>query len=637
MRHLSITIKFLTLLGSMGLFVLCAVAYSSFQMVSIDKQYQGLLQGEETAVINLARANRSLQTARAAISDMLMSRSDAANRSAMAELDTARQSFVKFIDTAIAALPGNEELQPIKIRGLRIIDETCRLSVQKALVATASEEVLASQAEFLTQCQPQFPEVSKASVEVAQKLIGDVDAKDDAAEAAAVSAIWSTVASILAGLSIFLLLGLAGVRKWLAAPVRDLSEAMRRLADADYSTEVTERDRRDEIGAMARAVQVFKENGQRGLELEREADETRSRTEDERRRNAETERRRAEEMSTATQSLGSGLKHLAGGDLTFTLDTPFASDFEGLRTDFNSAVCQLAETLFAVSQATAAIDAGSQEVSRSADDLSKRTEQQAASLEETAAALDQITANVSNSSRRADEARSVAAEAEGSAEHSAEVVAKAVDAIEKIEGSSRQISSIIGVIDDIAFQTNLLALNAGVEAARAGEAGKGFAVVAQEVRELAQRSANAAREIKDLIRTSETEVVNGVALVRETGGALETIQKHVAKINQHMDSIAISAKEQSVGLTQVNTAVNEMDQVTQKNAAMVEETNAASATLAGESGKLRSLISAFQLPHAITGHQSDQAFRSVGNISILRPSPGRAAAAAQALADWEEF
>ncbi len=280
-------------------------------MLSIDKQYQGLLQGEETAVINLARANRSLQTARAAISDMLMSRTDAANRSAMAELDIARESFVKFIDTAIAALPGNEELQPIKIRGLRIIDETCKLSVQKALVATASEEVLASQAEFLTQCQPQFPEVSKTSVEVAQKLIGDVDAKDDAAEAAAGSAIWTTVASILGGLCVFLLLGLAGVRKWLVAPVRDLSEAMRRLADADYSTEVTERDRRDEIGAMARAVQVFKENGQRGVELEREANETRGRSEGERRRNAEIERRRAEEMGTATQSLGSGLKHLA--------------------------------------------------------------------------------------------------------------------------------------------------------------------------------------------------------------------------------------------------------------------------------------------------------------------------------------
>ncbi len=482
-----------------------------------------------------------------------------------------------------------------------------------------------------------LPTASQSSVDVAQRLIEEVGLVSGRVSAASSSAVWTTIGSILSGLAVFLLLGLAGVRKWLVTPVRALSDTMGKLADADYATVVAETDRRDEIGAMARAVQVFKENGLRGVELEREAGEARERTDEERRRNGEVERRRVEEMGTATRNLASGLNRLAEGDLRFTIDMPFAPDFEGLRTDFNSAVSQLAQTLIAVSQAAAAIDAGSQEVSRSADDLSKRTEQQAAALEETAAALDEITANVSNASRRTDEARVVASEAKESAEHSAQVVARAVDAIEKIEGSSRQISSIIGVIDDIAFQTNLLALNAGVEAARAGEAGKGFAVVAQEVRELAQRSANAAREIKDLIRTSETEVESGVALVRETGSALETIQTHVAKIYQHMDSISISAKEQSVGLTQVNTAVNEMDQVTQKNAAMVEEANASSATLAGESGRLRSFVSAFHLPGASGGERDSQLARQGGNIRVLRPSTGRGATAAQAVADWEKF
>lgn len=195
----------------------------------------------------------------------------------------------------------------------------------------------------------------------------------------------------------------------------------------------------------------------------------------------------------------------------------------------------------------------------SSDDLSKRTEQQAASLEETAAALDEITANVSNASKRADEARTVAIDANNSAAHSGAVVANAVKAMQRIEESSRQISNIIGVIDEIAFQTNLLALNAGVEAARAGDAGKGFAVVAREVRELAQRSAKAAKEIKDLIRNSSTEVESGVKLVRDTGEALKTIEQYVVTINQHMDAIATSSREQSLGLAEVNTAVNQMD------------------------------------------------------------------------------
>ncbi|MDF1632545.1 methyl-accepting chemotaxis protein [Mycoplana sp. MJR14] len=399
----------------------------------------------------------------------------------------------------------------------------------------------------------------------------------------------ATVTALLALAAFFLF------ARRLGNVIRRLNGTMTELAAGNLDAVVEGRDRRDELGAMANTVQVFKDNAVRTRQLERDAQEQRERTEDERRMTAAKEQDRSAAMAQATSGLATGLKHLASGDLSFRLDDPFAADFESLRADYNRAVDQLRQTLTAVANATNAIDSGSREISHSADDLSRRTEQQAASLEQTAAALDEITANVANSSKRAEEARAVAIQANESARQSGTVVANAVEAMSRIEQSSNQISNIIGVIDEIAFQTNLLALNAGVEAARAGEAGKGFAVVAQEVRELAQRSAQAAKEIKDLIRHSSGEVENGVQLVSQTGGALKTIEGYIVTINQHMDAIATSAREQSVGLSEVNTAVNQMDQVTQQNAAMVEESNAAGATLAMEAARLKERVEQFRL------------------------------------------
>ncbi len=405
----------------------------------------------------------------------------------------------------------------------------------------------------------------------------------------------------------------------LGRPIVAMTSAMGKLANGNTEIIVPMVGRRDEIGEMAAAVEVFRVNATDRIRLEAEAAANRNLADQERQRKADADRARAEEMAQASAALGEGLKHLASGDLTFQLTTPFAADFETIRSDFNAAVSQLSETLRGVAESTTGLDTGSREVSSSANDLSKRTEQQAASLEETAAALDQITVNVANSSRRADEARKVAMLANETAAQSGKVVANAVDAMQKIEQSSNEISSIIGVIDEIAFQTNLLALNAGVEAARAGEAGKGFAVVAQEVRELAQRSAKAAKDIKDLIRNSSTDVQNGVKLVSDTGQVLKTIEGYIVTVNQHMDAIATSAKEQSAGLAEVNTAVNRMDQVTQQNAAMVEETSAAGATLANESGKLRELVSQFQLGGVL---RQTSAMIAAGSAQRSMQSPG---------------
>ncbi|MBA4798514.1 MAG: HAMP domain-containing protein [Rhizobiales bacterium] len=396
----------------------------------------------------------------------------------------------------------------------------------------------------------------------------------------------------------------------LAAPLRGMTLAMRKLAEGDTSIDIPAMERRDELGSMAGAVEVFRANAIAAVKLEADAKLQQSTTEAERAARAKLDEARSEAMTQATATLAGGLAELAKGNLTIRLGQPFAEEFETLRNDFNEAVAQLAETLSAVAHATTSIDNGCREISGSTDDLSRRTEQQAASLEETAAALDEITVNVRHASNRVDEARAAASDAAHSAETSGTVVASAVAAMGRIEQSSQSISNIIGVIDEIAFQTNLLALNAGVEAARAGEAGKGFAVVAQEVRELAQRSAQAAKEIKDLIRVSTEEVANGVKLVSDTGAALKTIESFITTVNVQMNAIATAAKEQATGLAEVNTAVNQMDQFTQQNAAMVEETNAASAGLATESTRLRQLVQRFEISAAKAAGQADRGYAS---------------------------
>lgn len=310
------------------------------------------------------------------------------------------------------------------------------------------------------------------------------------------------------------------------------------------------------------------------------------------------------ERVRAVNELGSGLQAMADGNLERTIDRPFITALDKLRTDYNASVGRLRAAMRAIAQNATMIASGSREMRIASDDLARRTETQAASVEETASAVTEISTTVSDSARRAADAGRLVEDTTRSAQESANVVRETVDAMTRIEGSSAKISGIVGVIDEIAFQTNLLALNAGVEAARAGEAGRGFAVVAHEVRELAQRSASAAKEIKALIADSERFVRDGVVLVGKTGSALEAIATQVLQVRENVVAIVEATREQSSSLDQINSSVLSMDQDTQRNAAMVEQTASASRKLAAEAQSLFELIGQFKVDEAAPGRVS---------------------------------
>nr|CAD6410291.1 methyl-accepting chemotaxis protein [Rhizobium sp. Q54] len=437
-----------------------------------------------------------------------------------------------------------------------------------------------------------------------QKMIEDnrlasIEARGIAEEAVRSAFVWTIVGLTVAAAVAVVAAFMSYLR--VTRPITDITVAMNTLAAGQNRVDIPYHDRKDEIGEMAAAVAVFRDNAVARERLEQETEANRSLSERERIAREEQKAREAADISFAVENLARGLKALSDGDMTLRLEQSFAGQLDQLRVNFNESVSKLQAVLRSVGENAQMIDAGANEIRSASDDLSRRTEQQAAAVEETAAALEQVATAVKDSSVRADEAGQLVDHTRAGAERSGDIVRQAVSAMEAIEVSSREISNIIGVIDEIAFQTNLLALNAGVEAARAGEAGKGFAVVAQEVRELAQRSANAAREIKALISTSGKTVREGVELVGQTGKALEAIVADVQQINRNTASIVVSAREQSGGIGEISTSVHQLDQVTQQNAAMVEETTAASRSLAAQAAALNELLSQFRLG----GHQAD--------------------------------
>ena len=661
LKHAKIRTKILMLILPICVVGMAAALLLSMQFQKTDEEYGWLISHHGQAATDMARASRNIVSVpyRAYQTLAYPGGSPQMQQIILSYKDEKDHLFNR-LATVKADLPDDQtRVMDLMARVETIITLTDRAVDHGRLDENDQARHLLAQADELV--DPLIEDVRKWQDELSTRVSDASHALSKATHATTFYTMTAILFAFIAAISMTLFVSSRGI----TLPIARLNTRMSALAAGDTAQGIDGMGRRDEVGEMAAAVSVFRENALERIRLEQEAKLARDVSDAERVEREALRQREADELQHAVDALARALGELADGNVACRIQEPFVAHLDSLREDFNSSVAKLHAALRAVGENARGIDAGANEIRVAADDLSKRTEQQAASVEETAAALEQITTTVKDSSRRAEEVGLLVARARTGAEKSGNVVREAVVAMQQIERSSAEITNIIGVIDDIAFQTNLLALNAGVEAARAGEAGKGFAVVAQEVRELAQRSANAAKDIKALITKSGEEVAGGVQLVQRTGASLNEIETRVLSINDHIHSIAIAAKEQATGLQEVNTAINQMDQVTQRNAAMVEETSAATHKLSLETTTLFSLLSQFKIGDAAPAPQAaarqpaataaarpaagtrladshsapkaSPARRMVGNLAKSLSASGAAVAVAPSGENWEEF
>ncbi|WP_092998440.1 methyl-accepting chemotaxis protein [Rhizobium sp. NFR07] len=640
LSNAKIRTKILSLIVPVCLIGVGGLIAASYSFKQADEQYSAFIAEDNVAATQVSRASTSmLSVAYSAYQLTVYPEGSEFRAVAVKNYESGKGAIAKLLSSAKELIPGQaDSLSEFEQRTQQIIQMT-----DTAVALTNQGRMQEAQA-ALASVDPQIARIRDDLRDwniAYSKMVLD-------GSAAISTQINSTLITLLATVGVLFAAAIAAslfvAARGISGPIEALRARMASLANGKTEQEIPGLTRRDEVGQMAGAVSVFRDNAIERINLEREAQANRSLSEKERAEREAAKAKEAADVKFAVENIATGLSHLSDGNLAYRISQPFTETLDSVRHDFNSSATKLQDAMTRVAQNARGINAGANEIRSAADDLAKRTEQQAASLEETAAALEQITTTVKDAAKRAAEAGSLVARTRQGAERSGEIVQTAVSAMEEIEKSSGEIGNIIGVIDDIAFQTNLLALNAGVEAARAGEAGKGFAVVAQEVRELAQRSANAAKEIKALITTSNEQVRNGVELVGETGEALKTIVTEVQEINRNVAAIVESSQEQSSGLQQINTAVNQMDQDTQKNAAMVEESTAASHGLAREATSLNALLAQFKLAD---GHVAQQPVRPAATSDAPAVSPARSLArkvagafsgdAAVAQNSWEEF
>ncbi|NTF39473.1 methyl-accepting chemotaxis protein [Agrobacterium rubi] len=566
-----------------------ATAFMAVRYKAADEAYSYFISNDMATSLELVELQRDLSAlAYGASQTLIYDKETPAQEKAMGLYNEKKTSLQdRFVRLKESIPEKAKELGALFSRAGAIL-ATTDLAIQYRADGDATASTMLAEAD--TQIMRLSRDVTGLSNLHQQQLLAKNKALNEEATSTITSSLVGSAIAFAIGIIAAVLLATQGI----TAPIIRLRERMLSLAAGDTQKPVTGQDRRDELGRMAAAVETFRMNAIERVRLEHDAEEARENTQ---RDHSERENKKAAEaadLQSAVTHLETALQHLAGGNVTYRINDPFVAHLDSLRVNFNRSANTLRDLLVDVGANANGIDAGSNEIRVAADDLSRRTEQQAASVEETAAALEQIATTVHDASDRATEVGNLVEQARKEAEASSGVVREAVAAMNEIERSSHEITNIISVIDEIAFQTNLLALNAGVEAARAGEAGKGFAVVAQEVRELAQRSARAANEIKGLINTSGGHVRTGVGLVDATGKALHEIVERVQEISLNITMIVESSREQSVGLQEITRAVNVIDQNTQQNAAMVEETTAASHALACDAAALNELLSRFQ-------------------------------------------
>ncbi|MBO9653278.1 MAG: HAMP domain-containing protein [Agrobacterium tumefaciens] len=640
LKNTKIQTKVVAVIALTSLASLLGLTYVSLQYKNTDSNYSNFIANDALAAVLNARTSGNLnalgmQMLRASLTDPKGSDFEAAVKTFRAD----RKQLEERQNTIVQLVPARADAARDILKGVAEVEEIGNKVIS---LAQAGQQVQAQQMalDLLKKLGEVSPKISAGN----EQLIASMNQGRERLTQLTNSTIVIGIAGLILVSLVLIGFGLFISSRGITTPVARLRERMTSLAGGETGAEVDGADRRDEIGQMAKAVAVFRDNALERIRLEREVEANRSLSERERVEREQQRAKDAGDIEFASNHVAAGLAALADGNVSYRITDVFVGQMDHVRQDFNRSAEKLETALTQVAENARAIESGSNEIRSAADDLARRTEQQAAAVEETAAALEEITTTVRDSTRRAQEAGQFVSRAKVGAEQSGEVVRRAVIAMGQIEKSSSEISNIIGVIDEIAFQTNLLALNAGVEAARAGDAGKGFAVVAQEVRELAQRSASAAKEIKTLINASNGQVQEGVQLVDETGRALETIVSEVQEINRHVSAIVDAAQEQSSGLQQINTAINEMDQNTQKNAAMVEETTAATHSLSREVTSLNELLRLFKLsgPTHVRAvvHPSaavEKAVASPARAIVRKVTSAFAGNAALKQDNWEEF